>query len=170
MGDFRAIDGDLDLWRLISQLRHAIYKARTKELNKYNISYRQSSAMYVIKALGNGATPVKISRWLLRERHSVSELINRMEKQGLVRKSKDLDRKNLVRVVLTEKGHEAHYQTTRLESIHRIMSALSQEERQQLRASLEKLWRQVLEELGIEYRQIFPQSLPSENRGLQKQR
>ena len=62
-----------------------------------------------------------------------------MEKQGLVRKVKDLDRKNLVRVVLTEKGREAYYHSTKRESIHQIMSFLSEEERQQLRHCLQTL-------------------------------
>jgi len=34
-----------------------------------------------------------------------------MGKEGLVRKVKDLDRKNQVRLVLMEKGREAYYQS-----------------------------------------------------------
>jgi DNA-binding MarR family transcriptional regulator len=73
-----------------------------------------------------------------------------MEKDGLIKKVKDLDRRNLVRVALTEKGKEALRQSSKRESIHRIMSGLSQEERRQVKTSLQKLWNKAMEELGGE--------------------
>jgi DNA-binding MarR family transcriptional regulator len=79
-----------------------------------------------------------------------------MEKEGLVRKTKDLERKNLIRVSLTEKGQQAYYQSSRLESVHRIMSSLSEEERQQLSSCLETLRDRALKELGMEQRPPFP--------------
>lgn len=38
----------------------------------------------------------------------MSGLLDRMEKQGLVRKVNDLERKNPIRVAVTEKGEEAY--------------------------------------------------------------
>jgi DNA-binding MarR family transcriptional regulator len=62
-----------------------------------------------------------------------------MEKQGLVRRVKDLSRKNMVRVELTEKGHEACNRSAKRESMYKILSSLSDEERQQLCLYLRKL-------------------------------
>ena len=84
-----------------------------------------------------------------------------MEKQGLVKKVKDLDRKNLVRITLTEEGHQAYRESIKRESIHRIMSSLSEEERQQLKSSLLKLRDTALEEPQIESKPPYPAS-PSE--------
>ena len=81
-----------------------------------------------------------------------------MEKKGLVRKVRDLDRKNLVRVSMTEKAQEIHSQSANSKSIHNIMSVLSEDERKQLRTYLEKLWEKAKEELGVEHDMPFPSS------------
>ena len=88
----------------------------------------------------------------------MSEILNRMEKQGLVRKAKNLDRKNLVRVELAEKGIGAYNQSSRRESLHRIMSYLSDEERRQLNAILSTLRDRALREAGKELSTPFPPS------------
>lgn len=152
------IDEDLRLWNLLDRTRHAIFKTRTKDLNRFNLSIMQSSVFNVVWALGEKATPAEISRWLFREPSSVSDLIGRMEKEGLVKKIRNAVKKNKVKVVLTEKGQDARSQATKLESIHKIMSALSKEERQQLEVSLEKLWYKAREEFEGSLRPPFPES------------
>ena len=52
------------------------------------------------QVIGYRVTPAEISRRLLRESHSISQILNRMENKGLVRWVKDLERKNLVRLIL----------------------------------------------------------------------
>jgi len=132
-------DGNYKLAVLLAQAREAILKARRKELTRYNISPRQSAVLFYIRAIGDKATPAEISRGLFREPHSVSEILGRMEKQGLLRKVKDLRRKNMVRVELTEKGREACNHSEKRASIDKILSTLSNEERQQLGFYLERL-------------------------------
>jgi len=53
----------------------------------------QAAVLFVVRNMKTAATPAEISRRLFREPHTVSELIKRMEKQGLVRKKKDLEKK-----------------------------------------------------------------------------
>jgi len=65
-----------------------------------------------------------------------------------VTRTKDLDRKNQVRITITEKGNEAFYMATKREAIHHIFSILNLEEREQLISSLAKLSDRALEELG----------------------
>jgi DNA-binding MarR family transcriptional regulator len=79
-----------------------------------------------------------------------------MEKQGLVKRVKDLARKNRVRVVLTAKGRRLYNQTRRLDSIRSIVSSLSDEERQQLELCLRTLVKRGLEEIGTPYAPISP--------------
>ncbi len=149
-------DQDYKLWWLLEQARHTVFKARQKELNEHTLSAMQAVTLFTIKAIGHRATPAEISRWLNRESHSVSGLLSRMKKDGLVTKVKDLDRKNMVRVELTEKGQHAYKLSTQREVIHRIMSVLSEEERQQLWSSLQKIRDKALEELRIERKPPFP--------------
>lgn len=140
---------NFELWTLLGQVRHAMHQARKKELRKFKISPMQSMVMYVILSLGDKATPSEIARWLFRETHSVSEFLKRMEKDRLIRKVKDLKKRNMFRVVLAEKGFKAHRDTKKLEPILTIMSCLSKEEHQQLKSTLEKLWYKTLDERGI---------------------
>jgi len=69
-----------------------------------------------------------------------------MEKQGGLRKTKGLERKNIVRVTLTDKGEEALRQATKRETIVKVMSYLSDKEQDCLRSHLETLRYGALEE------------------------
>ena len=146
-----------NLWVLLSQTRNAILRVRQKELDRSNISVAQAAILFAIRSIGDKATPAEIARCILRTPHSVSVVLSRMEKKGLVSKAKDLDRKNLVRVMLTEKGLKAiDHQSNKPESILRIMSDLSDEERQQLGLYLQELRDKALKELGVELKIPFP--------------
>ncbi|HUV56125.1 MAG TPA: MarR family winged helix-turn-helix transcriptional regulator [Dehalococcoidales bacterium] len=149
-------DQDFRLWTLLTRTRDAIFKARAKELSTGGISNVQAAALFAIRALGNEATPAELSRWLLREPHSVSGLISRMEAEGLIKKAKDLPRKNMVRAELTEKGQQAYEHSTKRASINRIMSSLSEKKKQQLSSYLETLRGKAHEELGNEFKPPWP--------------
>jgi DNA-binding MarR family transcriptional regulator len=69
-----------------------------------------------------------------------------MEKRDLVRKSKDLPRKNLVRIELTEKGKATLRQTAKRESVHRMFASLAKEEKDCLEPILDKLMKEALKE------------------------
>ncbi|MBM3148827.1 MAG: winged helix DNA-binding protein, partial [Chloroflexi bacterium] len=100
-------------------------------------------------------TPAQISRWMVRKPHSISGLLSRMEKAGLIRKTKDLHKKNLVRVSLTEKGEAAYKLAMKREMLHKIMSSLSPEQRKQLSSALE-----ILRDKGLMGMGIDPKKLP----------
>jgi DNA-binding MarR family transcriptional regulator len=103
------------------------------------------------------ATPADLSRWLFREPHTVSQLLIRMEKQGLLKRTKDLKYKNRLRLTLTEKGEEAYQQQTQMRAIGNILSSLSQEECDKLGVNLKKLRDEAVRELDSRPRQLpFP--------------
>jgi DNA-binding MarR family transcriptional regulator len=138
------------LWMLLCQTRDAVSKARSKELRRHNISSQHAAVLFIVLQLGHKATPAEIARWLFREPHSISELIDRMEKQGLVKKIKDLHRKNQVRVELTEKGLRSYYNHSIFPGcIPQIISVLSEEERHQLISNLFKLRNTAAKYIGI---------------------
>ena len=133
-----------------------MYKARSRELLQYGITPEEAAVLFVIRSIGRRATPAEISRWLYRKQHSTSGLLKRMEKKGLVTKTNDLDRKNLVRVSLTEKGEQVYEYSTKRESIHRIIEALSEEECVQLASYLRTVRDKALEENGEDLNLPFP--------------
>lgn len=149
-------DEDFELWILLRQTKDAIEVARENELRPYGMSMIQAGVLFTVQAIGYRATPAEISRWLFRKQHSVSGLLKRMEKAGLIRRVKDLDKKNLVRITMTAKGRQAYAQAFKRESIHRIMSSLSKTGRKQLRSYLEALLDSALKESGAGFKPPFP--------------
>jgi len=143
-------DEDQDLWLLLTHTRYAVFRAREKELQRYGVSPEQVGLLFVVQALGNKATPAAISRHIIRQPHTVSALVDRMARRGLVKKVKDLDRKNLVRVVITEKGKKIFDISTKRGPIHRIMGTLSETEKQEFRSYLEKLLAKARKEIGLD--------------------
>jgi MarR family transcriptional regulator, multiple antibiotic resistance protein MarR len=152
---FSTEDADQDLYFLLSNTRYSIFRAREIELQRYRITPEQVAVFFIVQALGNKATPAAISRQLTRRPHSVSALVDRMAKKGLVEKVKDLDRKNLVRVVLTAKGQRAWEISTKRNPIHRIMEALDDKEKEKFRNSLEKLLAKARQEIGLDKDEII---------------
>jgi DNA-binding MarR family transcriptional regulator len=147
---YSAEDEDQDLWFLLTHTRYAIFRAREKELQRYGVSPEQVSLLFVVQALGNKATPAALSRHILRQPHTVSALVDRMARRGLVKKVKDLDRKNLVRVVITEKGQKTYELSTKRGPIHRIMGSLDAKEKKEFRAYLERLLSKARKEIGLD--------------------
>jgi len=156
MTDVSPATNDYELWVLLHQTRDAIYKAREKEVEVYGLTPIKAATVFIIQAIGDRATPAEIARWLLREPNSVSELLDRMAKDGLIIKTRDLERKTQVRITLTEKGHQALEQSRDYKTVQNILSALSGEEKKQMRLLLEKLRARAVEELDLKYQLPYP--------------
>lgn len=151
------VDRDYNLWALLHQVSDIIFNARETELLQHGIPGMQAEVLLVIKAIGKDVTPAQVSRLIFRRPHSVSGILNRMEKAGLVKKTKDLHRKNLVRVTVTAKGEQAYKQALKRKSVQRIMSALSEGEQQKLKSLLETLRNKGIKELGMDPKKVpFP--------------
>jgi DNA-binding MarR family transcriptional regulator len=151
------IDRENELWLLLRQANNLIYKAIENELRQLgSATYAQATVMWIVNAIGEQATPAEISRWLIREPHAISMLLSQMEKKGLVRKTKDLERKNMVRISLTDKGEEALRQAQKSETISKMMSFFSYEEQDCLREHLLTLRNKALEELEIKNEMALP--------------
>lgn len=144
------------LWVLIAQNRDAILRARERDYARFGISNERRAVLFLIQNNGGRATPVEIARDLFRELHSVTEMLTRMEKDGLIERHKSSGRSK-VEVTLTEKGLDVFSQSLHNETDKRIFSALTPAERQRLASYLWKLRRKVLQDLGIpEWHLNFP--------------
>jgi len=145
-----------ELWAMLNQVYWAMVRAVENELRKVDLSMIQAAVLLLVKGAQEPVTPAKLSRWLFREPHTVSGLLNRMEKQGLVKKSKDLERRNLVRVTLTKKGEQAYQQQSDMRVIRKVLSSLSPKERDNLKTYLRTLREEALEELVVKHQLPFP--------------
>ena len=149
-------DRGCELWMLLQQACDSTRRARENELRGLGISMMQATILFAIKAIDGPATPAEISRWLFRKPHTVSGILERMEKRGLVRQVKDMERKNMIRVVITEKGEESYQRSRELKVIRTILSGLSPEQQDNLRPYLETLRNKALQELGVRHQLAFP--------------
>jgi len=144
------------LWVLIAQTKDAILRARELEYARYGISNERRAVLYIVENNGGRATPVEIARDLFRELHSVTELLARMEKDGLVLRHKGTGRSK-VEVSLTDKGRDVLHESLSSQTEQRIFSALTRKQRERLSAYLWKLRSRTLQQLGIpEWHVNFP--------------
>jgi DNA-binding MarR family transcriptional regulator len=155
MKEYLSANEALRLWVLLGQTRDIIRNAIRKELAQFNVTSRQAAVLMVVQANGERLTPAEISRQLFREPHTISAVLKRMEKQGWLTRQKDLGKKNLIRVALTEEGRKLYYKTSRRESLQKIFSCLNEEEVRQLNSCLEKLKRRGMKETGIQRDTFF---------------
>jgi DNA-binding MarR family transcriptional regulator len=144
------------LWVMIAQTKDALLKARQRDYDRFNISNERRAVLWCIQNNGGEATPVEIARQLFRELHSITEMLKRMEQEGLIDRHKGTE-KSRVTVKLTKKGHEVFNQSLYNETDKRIFSVLSKKQRERLVSYLWKIRNQALKELGIpEWHIKFP--------------
>lgn len=140
-------DPDYSVWLSFRRAHEAIHKVRKIELRPYRLSTVETAVLVTVHRANNKVTPAEISRQLLKDAHSISQLLVRMERRGLLKRIKGIPRRNMIRVVLTRKGQEAYYHGEKGKAINKIMSVLSDEEKQQLVVSLDKLREKAVENL-----------------------
>ncbi|MEJ2110274.1 MAG: helix-turn-helix domain-containing protein [Acidobacteriota bacterium] len=155
-------DREYDLWILISRVYHMIAKLRNVEMNKHGILPVQAYMLFVIQAMGNTTTPAELSRFVYQQRNSVSDILNRMVKQGLITKERKSDGNGRVVVKMTPKGEKVLQLSKQREHLHNIMSVLNEEKRQQLESLLELLKDSAIEEFSSQRKTILPPSQLSE--------
>jgi DNA-binding MarR family transcriptional regulator len=138
---------DVRLWVALQQAANFMLDVREKDVARFGVTNMESAILNAVHEIGYESTPVRITRRIsILKQHSVSEVLNAMEKKGLVTKHNDLPRKNLVRIELTQKGLESLKMVSTRESILRMFAALSKREKKQLEPILDKLVKEALKE------------------------
>ena len=139
---------DYVLAMLLRQAADAMSRARQAELMPAGITTIEAATLLVIDNLGQNAMPARIAELVLRRPNSMSALLQRMEKDGLLRRSYDLSRRNHVRMELTEYGNQILEQVKPRQSVHAVFGTLSADERETLNALLRKVRTEALAVLG----------------------
>lgn len=154
------------LWVLLTQTRDAILRARELEYARYGISNERRAILAIIQKNGGRSAPVDIARDLFRELHSVTEMLVRMEKDGLVTRHKGSGRSR-VEVSLTEQGLDVFRQSLHNDADRRIFTALTKKQRERLTTYLWRLRGRTMEHLGIPEWQLsfVPQPAEADEQG-----
>jgi DNA-binding MarR family transcriptional regulator len=135
------------LWLLLAQTKAALFKAREKHVGR-RIYSNENSALVVIASLKGKATQTFLSRYFSVELSSASELVTNLEKKGLIKKKIDERRKNVVRLFITPKGNRLNRELLQTRFVRKIISHLSEDQRNQLKTCLYILLNAALEEMG----------------------
>jgi DNA-binding MarR family transcriptional regulator len=149
MADIYLSEEILELWRLFARTNIFMRKIREKELESLNTNVAQLLILDVIHKLGGSATSIQISNYIYRKRHTIHEVLRRMEKVGLINMERIPNTKNRVKAVLTAKGYRIYCLASEKKILYSLIASLSKEQRNQLRECLIILYKGSLKELKI---------------------
>jgi DNA-binding MarR family transcriptional regulator len=113
---------------------------------------------YMTEVSGDPITITDLAPVLYHNVNTVSSMIDRMEKKGLVEKIRDLADRRAIRLQITPEGGEVFSNASRpsRELIKRLFSVFSDEELATLISMMEKLKTKIREELAIEEVELNP--------------
>jgi DNA-binding MarR family transcriptional regulator len=126
-------DGNLilRLWYMSHRTRALLKMCEDQIYGEYNLTMEQYAVLAAIKHIGGPARPTDIARWLGRSTNSVSMIIDRMVKAGLVRRVRDRRDRRVVNVSITDKAENALKPAILAgwQFIQKIMSPLADEDK-----------------------------------------
>jgi DNA-binding MarR family transcriptional regulator len=163
----------LKSWSLLHRVRDVLQRCEEERFGQYGITPEQYGVLVTIKYVGQSARITDIARWSSRSPNSVSMIVDRMVKVGLVKRLRDKRDRRVVFVSVAPKGEKALGPATAegLEFIQKVMSPLSDDDLQILIRLLETVRAQAVgclkqemaaEELGqddITYQTDFTERL-----------
>jgi DNA-binding MarR family transcriptional regulator len=150
----KANDPRISLHALLDRTRETIFKAVELELSQCGVSAPQVKIMHLLAQEDGAMTLGDLANGTVRELNSISTLIGRMQKKGLVKKvKKPGDDKTYV--TLSDRGKDIYNNTITERSIFLIYDALSEEEKREFTALLRKLQSKARTLLGLDYKPPF---------------
>ena len=153
------IDPEFQLWRILDHTRFMIARAREKELARFGLTPEQSHVLDILVGHGGSVTINDIVAVTQRQHHSISTLVSRMVRQGLVTKKKDPDDLRKWVVSITAQGERVFRDLTR-DAIHRIISCLPEQNRSTFKEDLLCLLKRAYEVLGLNLAPVYQADPP----------
>ena len=127
----KATELDLRLWRQLYQNYTLLKQCEDQIFEERGLTTEQYGVLVSISYLGQPARITDIARWLERSTNSISMIVDRMVKAGLVRRARDKGDRRVVYVSKTSKAESLFKPATvaSFESVRKIMSAIPYEDR-----------------------------------------
>ena len=121
----------LRLWRQLYQTYTLFKKCEDQIFEERGLTTEQFAVLVSIGYLGEPVRITDIARWLERSTNSVTMIVDRMVKAGLLRRVRDRGDRRTVNTFITSKGNNALKPAARAswEVIQKIMSSLSNEDK-----------------------------------------
>jgi DNA-binding MarR family transcriptional regulator len=140
------------LWKLLDHTRFMVSRSREMELAEFGLTPEQSHVLEILRQNGGKTTINDVVDITQRQHHSISTLINRMVKQGLVTKKKDLNDNRKYDIVITRKGKKLTTKMT-TRSIDITFHDMSEKDKSELRNYLNAL---LVKAYGVLGKELVP--------------
>jgi len=140
----------LRLWLLLHRTHDLLKRREDSIFGECNLTTEQFTVLVTMRYLDDSIRPTDLARWLERSPNSVSMIIDRMVKAGLLKRVRDKSDRRVVHVVMTEKAENALKPATLagLDFIQEILTPLAYEDRHTLVSLLEMIKYNALKRLS----------------------
>lgn len=138
-------------WFAFNQVHGSGLACQEEAFRKLGISYQQYIVLIAIKKISPPVTLSAVANWLDRSPHTITLIVDRMEKNGIVSRIKDLRDRRTTRVVITPEGERVYKRASRssYEVPKLIFSSLTPEELSQAITIFEKMRETTYQYRGI---------------------
>ena len=125
---------DLRLWFMIHRTHEMLKMCEDRVFREYKLTTEQYGVLVTIKYLDGPVRPTDVARWLERSPNSISMMVDRMVKAGLLRRVRDRKDRRVVWLTITSKGETALKPAVLAgwEFIQKILSQVSYDDRHTL--------------------------------------
>ena len=106
MYDFEFTEPSFTSFALIRQTWAALNKATELRLAKIGLTPEKTAVLWACRDYPGSLTPAEISRMLFRENQTIAGLLNRMEREGLVKRIPKRKGHPFTEVTLTQRGED----------------------------------------------------------------
>jgi len=156
--NFESANMTLRLWRQIYQTYTLLKQCEDQVFEEHGLTTEQYALLVSMGYLGGRVKITDIAHWLERSTNSISMIVDRMVKSGLVRRIRSTRDRRVVYVVSTSKGEAALKPATQasLKVIQTILSPLSYEDKRTLLSLLGTMKYEIKEYLnpGVDIEEI----------------
>ena len=152
MYDFRFADSAFTTYALLRQTWAAVNKVAESKLAKVDLTPEKVAVLWACRDYPGTLTPAEIARLIFRENQTVAGLLNRMEKEGLVKRIPKRKGHPYTEVKLTAKGEKAC--APGIEVMKKVVTDLAAhlpvEKQEQLQDSMRMIREKALDTLHLE--------------------
>jgi DNA-binding MarR family transcriptional regulator len=149
--DFDESTVDFPLWRLLDHTQYMLFRSREKELADFDLTPEQAFVLDIIHAAGGSTTITHIVDMSQRKHNSICSLVDRMARQGLLKKNRTRKDRRAFRIVSTPKG-EALLERVPRKSVTAMFACLGAEEKRELADLLNRVMMGAYDSLGVQPR------------------
>lgn len=152
MYDLQFNETAMTTWTVLRQTWTAVNKVAEVKLAKVGLTPEKASVLWFCRDYPGTLIPAEIARLTFRENQTIAGLLNRMEKDGLVRRVPKRKGHPFTEVKLTAKGREACVPGVEVykKLITGLVSDMSEEEQQHLQKVMAGLRDKMMQEIHME--------------------